>query len=383
MNISDGNAEVASSLAASTSSRSLLDLIFTDDFRQRRRITMALMSAFIYGVCVLVLAYAVSQEVVDPVPATFLGTCCAVAAIVFVVVVRSGLNLRFKQPSLAFPQALVAQTLIVGAYVVSGPAHASNLILFSVVMSFGMFDIGVRNVRILTTYTICLLSAAMMWCVQTDPATYPPKLELISFVVTSAVLATTSLLSTHLAKMRNRLRVQQSELQAALLHINKIATVDELTGLPNRRHVLTLIADAIARSAPGGPALTVAIADLDYFKKVNDTYGHRVGDQALACFANQARKHLRSTDVVARWGGEEFLLLLSCVPPDDPNLGIERLRRALSSVVISGDAPLLRLAFSAGMTRHINGETIDDMIERADRALYLAKGTGRNCTISQ
>jgi diguanylate cyclase (GGDEF)-like protein len=145
--------------------------------------------------------------------------------------------------------------------------------------------------------------------------------------------------------------------------------------------MLALLADAVARHACGGPGFTVALADLDHFKKVNDTFGHRVGDAALVSFAEQARTHLRSSDVVARWGGEEFLLLLPETPQGDPNTGIERLRAALPAIQVSGQVPHLRLAFSTGLTRYIDAEPVDDMIERADRALYAAKSAGRNRSV--
>jgi diguanylate cyclase (GGDEF)-like protein len=121
---------------------------------------------------------------------------------------------------------------------------------------------------------------------------------------------------------------------------------------------------------------------MDHFKNINDTFGHRVGDEALMCFAKQARIHLRSSDIVGRWGGEEFLLLLPESPPGDPNIGIERLRGALAVTEICSSAPHIRLAFSTGISRFVSGEGIDSVIERADRALYAAKAAGRNQTIA-
>ncbi len=99
-------------------------------------------------------------------------------------------------------------------------------------------------------------------------------------------------------------------------------------------------------------------------------------------FSSQARAQLRNTDIIARWGGEEFLMLLpEANPPGDPNVGVERLRGALAVAQASVHAPHLRIAFSTGMTRYLAGEAIDDMIERADRALYQAKSSGRNRTV--
>ena len=183
--------------------------------------------------------------------------------------------------------------------------------------------------------------------------------------------------------MRNRLKSQKAELETALAQLQLVATHDELTKLANRRHMVTLLGEHITRHARKGPGFSVALADIDHFKNVNDTYGHRVGDEALVAFASQARSQLRSTDIIARWGGEEFLMLLpEAVPPGDPNVGIERLRGALAVAQASAQAPHLRIAFSTGMTRYIDGEEIDDMIERADRALYAAKGGGRNRTVT-
>lgn len=359
----------------------LATLLLSDDPRQRRRITMVLMTAMMYTVCLALLGYGVAFSIFDPARVALLGLLCTLTAAVFYTLVRSGLNLRFLQPSLAFPQALTAQTLIAFAYAVSGPAHAANLIFLAMVMFFGMFDMGMRKVRLLMFYTIFLMGGVMAWCAWRDPAVYRPELELIYFAMMATVLPAISTLALQLSIMRDRLRRQKEELASALAHIRKIATNDELTGLPNRRRMLELLAEHIVRQARGGPAFHVALADIDHFKKVNDTYGHRVGDEALVLFARQARTLLRSTDVVGRWGGEEFLMLLPAAPPGDPNLGIERLRAGLAQTQVSGAAPELRIAFSTGLTTYQDGEAVDDMIERADGALYAAKHAGRNRTV--
>jgi diguanylate cyclase (GGDEF)-like protein len=202
-------------------------------------------------------------------------------------------------------------------------------------------------------------------------------------LLTATVLPSISSLSVQLRRMRERLRTQKAELESALSHIRQVATHDELTGLPNRRHMLTLLAEHAERHGRGGPGFMVALADMDHFKSVNDTFGHRVGDDALICFAKQARVHLRNTDIVGRWGGEEFLIILPESPPGDPNIGIERLRGALAVTEASRLAPHLRLAFSAGIARYQSDEELDDVIERADGALYAAKHAGRNRSMTR
>jgi diguanylate cyclase (GGDEF)-like protein len=305
---------------------------------------------------------------------------CMANAALFVLVIRSGLNLRFALPSMALPQAISAQTLIAMSYAFIGVTHPSTLALLAMVMVFGMFEMNTKRVWVLLSYTIVLMAVTIGWCTLTKPETYPARIESIHFVVMAVVLISISTLSVQLGNMRRRVRRQKVELESALEQIRMVATHDELTGLPNRRHMIALLAEHAARQARGGLPFSVALADIDHFKSVNDRFGHRVGDEALKCFAQQARLHLRNTDIAGRWGGEEFLLVLPASPPGDPNIGIERLRGALAVAQASPGAPHLRIAFSTGLTRYIEGESIDDLVERADKALYLAKSEGRNQT---
>jgi diguanylate cyclase (GGDEF)-like protein len=107
-----------------------------------------------------------------------------------------------------------------------------------------------------------------------------------------------------------------------------------------------------------------------------------VGDEVLRNFATQAKRLLRETDVIARWGGEEFLLLIPEVPSSGPVVGIDRLREALHKLELSMAAPTLRMTFSAGVTDYRAGESVEEAIDRADKALYQAKVAGRDRVIA-
>lgn len=359
------------------------DLILTRDSLQRRRVGMVLMTGVLYLACLAMIAYGIIFGLIDAAAIRLSSILIFLTPVVFLVIVRSGLNLRFADPALAFPQALVAQTLLAFSYSSLGTVHPGTLVLLAMVMCFGMFDMGTRNLRIVLFYTLGVMGMAMAWSTWSNPVVYSKPLQLLYFSVLCTALPAISSLSVQLSKMRNRLKSQKAELETALAQLQLVATHDELTKLANRRHMVTLLGEHITRHARNGPGFSVALADIDHFKNVNDTYGHRVGDEALVAFASQARSQLRSTDIIARWGGEEFLMLLpEAVPPGDPNVGIERLRGALAVAQASAQAPHLRIAFSTGMTRYIDGEEIEDMIERADRALYAAKGSGRNRTVT-
>jgi diguanylate cyclase (GGDEF)-like protein len=360
----------------------LKSVILTDDFRQRRRITVVLMAGFVYTVCAGLLLFGANAGLFRPDRAAILALACIIAGASFVFFIRSGLNLKFSKPSLALPQAVCAQTLIGFAYATTGALHASTLILLAMVMVFGMFEMETKDVCKLLAYSVSVAGIIMFWCAYENSMLYRPKLQLMCFILTVTVLSSISSLSVQLRHLGQRLKLQKAELETALAQIRKIATCDELTGLSNRRQMLAILSEHAMRQDRNGSDFMVAIIDLDQFKSVNDTFGHRVGDEALICFANQARLHLRSADIIGRWGGEEFLIILPASSPGDAGIGIERLRRSLAITEVSSQAAGLRISFSAGLTRFLPGEGIDDVIERADRALYAAKAAGRKRTIT-
>ncbi len=127
--------------------------------------------------------------------------------------------------------------------------------------------------------------------------------------------------------------------------------------------------------------MSVALLDLDRFKDLNDRFGHAAGDEALQAFADVIRSGMRSTDVAARWGGEEFLLILPGTDELEAADIIDRMRGAAAAITIKG-APDRKVAFSAGVAaRRDIGMPLDDIVARADAALYSAKAQGRNRTV--
>ncbi|MES2298662.1 MAG: diguanylate cyclase [Pseudomonadota bacterium] len=362
-----------------------LDLILTTDFKQRRCIRMLLLTALVYAVCIGLMGYGAHVGIFDPVQIGVLAVFCVAFTLLFYVIVRSGRNLRWPDPTLAMPQTLVAQTLIAGAYAVGGEIHPATIILMALVMVFGMFNMRIRSARMVSAYTIVLLGAVIAWRTQVDPEVYVPAHEWMVFVLVATVLPAIAQLSAQLMNMRARLKQQKVALEQALAHINDMAIQDELTGLANRRHMMAQLAEHAQRRTRGGPAFFVAMVDLDHFKQINDKYGHATGDEALRVFAREATSALRATDVIGRWGGEEFLVLLPesapGEPAGEPTVAVERLRVRLSQLEACPVVPELRIAFSAGFSRHRDGEAVDHTIERADRALYAAKLAGRNRSV--
>lgn len=161
----------------------------------------------------------------------------------------------------------------------------------------------------------------------------------------------------------------------------RLAREDNLTGMPNRGHVAELAAAALQAAAAQHRLLTLAIIDLDHFKSINDRCGHAGGDYVLKEFARVSRGSLRAGDILGRWGGEEFLLILPDTTLDAALASIERLRVLALGIEVpssAGNDPI-RVTFSAGLATTAEGaRSLDEIIARADAALYEAKHEGRD-----
>ncbi len=357
------------------------DAVLSTDDKQRRCIAVLLLAGLVMLIGSCMMLYGALAGIFQVREVALMALASLTFTATFYIAIRSGWNQRLADPTLALPQTLAAQAMIAGIYAITGPAHASVLVVLALVMVFGMFNMRAETVRAVSLYTLGLMAVVMTWCAHADPQFYPAPLERVYFVLLATVLAVISQLSGLLMDMRLRLKTQKLALENALAHIQQIATHDELTGLPNRRNMMGLLQESALRRGRGGLPFYIAMVDLDHFKAVNDTWGHATGDQALRAFAAQAQSVLRTTDVIGRWGGEEFLLLLPENPPGVPTVGIERLREKLAELQVCAAAPTVRVAFSAGFTRYQEGEPIGQAIERADRALYAAKSAGRNRTV--
>lgn len=176
-------------------------------------------------------------------------------------------------------------------------------------------------------------------------------------------------------------RRENERLVAHARRMEESAHRDALTGLLNRRGLEPQLEAALLRARTLGTPLCLAMLDLDHFKQVNDRHGHAGGDAVLRQFAQQALAAIRGADMLARWGGEEFVLLLADSHLPLARAGVERLRQCIEAACLLDSDPTLRITVSAGLTDHVAGEAIGDALARADGALYAAKAAGRNRTV--
>ena len=169
---------------------------------------------------------------------------------------------------------------------------------------------------------------------------------------------------------------QQQALQAEL---ERLARTDPLTGLFNRRHMDALGDREIERSRRSRAPLAVMLADVDHFKRINDRYGHAVGDEVLVEMAARLQANVRGGDLVARWGGEEFCVLLADTDDQGARLAAERVRRAIAQRPFETSAGPLKVTLSLGVVALDDGPArLSSLLRQADAALYTAKSAGRN-----
>jgi diguanylate cyclase len=176
------------------------------------------------------------------------------------------------------------------------------------------------------------------------------------------------------------LNARVRELEGELKRLSEEVSTDALTQVANRRGLAQAFELEVARAARDGKPLAVGLIDLDNFKKLNDSLGHAAGDEALKTLAARVRDALRPTDQLARFGGEEFVVLLPGSAQDEAQEVLSRLQRGLTASLFMHEGRDVFVTFSAGVTAWRAGESLDAAIERADAALYGAKRSGKNRT---
>lgn len=180
---------------------------------------------------------------------------------------------------------------------------------------------------------------------------------------------------------RGRILSLQGEAEATRAEIARLrrsATMDELTGAMSFGHAMEVLDRMIGGAARSGKPLCVLMADLDFFKKVNDTYGHIAGDIVLRHAGERIRAALRDTDAVGRFGGEEFVIFLANAGRDLGAAIAERIRLGIAKAPFHAKRSNIDVTISIGLAAWRPGETRQDILERADRAMYAAKRAGRN-----
>ena len=359
-------------------------LLFGADAKLRRMMSYWSATAVLYTIYTSLLIEAGNRHLIDRADALGLSAYAAGGIALFYLLVRLGAGLRLAPTALAALQGVFGITCNMWAYAIAGPLRGAVLMGLMVVIVFCTFALRPRQTLALTAVGLAGMGATMWWHQAHDPAHFPPLVEAATFAIMAGCSMTVTLLTGEASKLRARMKAQKEDLVKALDTIRTLATVDELTALSNRRHMNEVLAQEERRHGAGGaphPTTCIALLDIDFFKRINDRHGHAAGDEVLRSFAAAARGELRAGDVLARWGGEEFLLMLPDTVEAAAQAVLERIRARVGALQLEGLALERRIGFSAGLTTRRGTEALADTVNRADKALYQAKSAGRDRTV--
>jgi diguanylate cyclase len=298
---------------------------------------------------------------------------------IFFTLLATGVSKQFKDPAMTTIQMFASCCRdLLGVYLAPGIWYLFVVNLF-VALPFGALYFN----RKAFIYTWALLSAGLaailvITDIKPTQVLSASTEKALLWAILTAALARFLLFNAKVSSLRERLKQKVNELDHLSRKFAEQATHDELTGLINRREFSRLLGIETARSMRTRKAYYLAVIDVDYFKAVNDMFGHATGDLVLKTLADILRKSCRSLDVVGRYGGEEFILLLT---EDDPQLAqraLERMRGAVEKFEWSTLVYQLQVTVSIGAVAWRADQNAEQLFRQADDALYKAKGDGRN-----
>jgi diguanylate cyclase len=345
--------------------------------RQRRH-TLAI-QAFSYALgAAVLLIYAYAGTISLFVPAAFFLSGITLIGI-FAVLSETQINDRFEDHFLTVYQ-LATHVVIQLGFLLAVPkiGYAFLNVLFLI---FAVASLRMTSYQAMIAWTLTTLGVAPIFILTRIPIgmpleTMPERLAAaLCFVMTIGQCAFVGLYGESL---RKKLYRSSLKLKDAYRRIEELAELDELTGSYNRRCIMRMLDEEIARSRRIEAPCSVALIDLDWFKRINDTYGHPTGDEVLRTFAITTFANIRTIDRFGRYGGEEFLLVLPDTATDGAAQILERLREIIADLDWSAFSPGMRVTISAGVATLRPRETPDTFLARADSALYSAKAKGRN-----
>jgi len=297
----------------------------------------------------------------------------------FLVLSETHVNDRFKDHYLTSLQNFAGSAVELAWLYLAPEVGYFFLCIMFIVMGFGALRMTSRQAAI--AWTILAAGIAFVFLMTDKPISMPMDGYFQRAVTMLALIVTIgrfSFVGLYGSMMRETLYKSSNELKQAYARIEELARFDELTGALNRRMIMAALDEEMARAHRSEASCSVALIDLDHFKRVNDQYGHPVGDEALRTFAITVFANIRSVDKLGRYGGEEFLLVL---PETGPNAGqrmLERLRAIIADLDWTAISPGMVVTMSGGITSLRADDSPDTALARADAALYRAKAAGRN-----
>jgi diguanylate cyclase (GGDEF)-like protein len=353
-----------------------LDVLKRRAGQRRQMLAVQAVSCSLITLVLLIYCYAGAITIV--IPAAYF--VCGIALIgLFVVLSETHVNDRFEDHYLTIFQIGGHVALQLGFLLAAPEIGYAFLSVVFLIFGFGALRMTSRQATV--AWSLTTIGLAPVFLFTSTPIGLPITTHIeriaamLCFVLTIGQCAFVGLYGS---SMRQSLYKRGFELKEAYKRIEELAELDELTGSFNRRYIMRMLDDEIARAHRSQAPCSIALIDLDWFKRVNDAYGHPTGDEVLRTFAITVFANIRNTDRFGRYGGEEFLLVLPDTANDVAARTLDRLRAIIAELDWSAFSPGMRVTISAGVASLKPVESADTFLARADKALYAAKARGRN-----
>jgi diguanylate cyclase (GGDEF)-like protein len=345
--------------------------------KQRRQMLGIIGVSYVIDAAILLL-YAHAGTIPATIGPAF-GICGLGSVACFIALSEAGVNDRFKDHYFVVQQSMVSLAIMLAFAFLVPEVGILFLCTLFVVFSFSALRSTPRQTAI--AWTVMAFGLAALFLLTDKPISMPHQTHLERFAAMLAFALTIGrcmFLGIFASSLRESLYKRGVQLKEAYKRIEELAELDELTGSFNRRCIMRMLDDEIARAHRAKTPFSVALIDLDWFKRINDAYGHPTGDEVLRTFAITVFANIRSIDRFGRYGGEEFLLILPDTPHDVAARILDRQREIIAELDWSAFSPGMSVTISAGVATLAPNEAPDALLARADSALYAAKARGRN-----
>jgi len=344
---------------------------------QRRQILTTVAISYLIDTVVLAI-YALAGTTSLTTPPVFLA-CALLSVVCFVLLSDAHFNDRFKDHYLVLQQMGVSFLLLLSFIYIVPEVGCVFLCSLFVIVALGSLRSTVLQIGI--AWSLLTIGLAWLFLFTNIPISMPHGTfaeRFATMFLFAVTIGRCMMIGMFSSALRESFYTQGLALKEAYQRIEELAEYDELTGAHNRRSIMHALAEESERATRTRSCCSIALIDLDWFKKVNDLYGHPAGDEALRTFAITMFANVRTIDRFGRYGGEEFLLILPETAEDIAEKVVDRLRMIVADIDWNSISPGIAVTMSAGVATLQHDETPESLLLRADMALYRAKDRGRN-----
>lgn len=359
-----------------------------ETFIQRMRFKNVMLGTAAYAVCfsLWIYLYFMGRWFVSLPMAITLMLPGLISHMGFTFLIATGRNLKYRDPSMTLVQ--IATSILVNQpvlYFMDEDGRGILLFTYLYPFMFAILKLNYRQCFFIAFLSILTYINIVGLLLMNHPERVNLEVEWLRVTIFAGSMMWLAFFAGYTSRIRGSLRRKNMENRELMQQLERLAERDDLTGLFNRRKFWERLVEEKSRAVRSQRSFTIAIIDLDFFKKVNDTYGHPVGDVVLRTFAHLMEDVFRGSDVIARYGGEEFIALMCETDIEQSRAAVERLRAALRKLAFDGGPGRERfyVTFSTGIAQFVKGEALEETLKRADQGLYLAKREGRDRMIDE